>query len=33
VRALRNRARKWTFEALLEVRRQLPFALLGLDLR
>jgi hypothetical protein len=31
VRALRNRARRWTFEALLDVRRELPFPLLGLD--
>ncbi len=31
VRVVRNRARKWTFEALLDVRRSLPFALLGLD--
>lgn len=30
-RVVRNRARKWTFEALLDVRRLLPFALLGLD--
>ena len=28
---VRNRARKWTFEALVDVRRKLPFALLGLD--
>lgn len=31
VRILRNRARRWTFEALLDVRRSLPFPLLGLD--
>ena len=30
-RVVRNRARKWTFEALVDVRRSLPFALLGLD--
>jgi hypothetical protein len=30
-RIVRNRARRWTFEALLDVRRSLPFALLGLD--
>jgi hypothetical protein len=30
-RVVRNRARKWTFEALVEIRRSLPFALLGLD--
>jgi len=32
-RILRNRARKWTCEALLDVREDLPFALLGIDLR
>jgi len=31
VRVVRNRARRWTHEALKEIRRQLPFALLGLD--
>jgi hypothetical protein len=31
VRIVRNRARVWTFEALLDVRRSLPFPLLGLD--
>jgi hypothetical protein len=31
VRVVRNRARKWTFEALLDIRKSLPFALLGLD--
>jgi len=30
-RVVRNRARKWTFEALQDIRRCLPFALLGLD--
>ena len=30
-RVVRNRARRWTFEALLDIRAQLPFALLGLD--
>ncbi len=30
-RVVRNRARKWTFEALLDIRRSLPFRLLGLD--
>jgi len=30
-RIVRNRARKWTFEALLDVRAALPFALLGID--
>lgn len=30
-RVVRNRARRWTFEALLDIRRSLPFALLGLD--
>lgn len=30
-RVVRNRARKWTFEALQDIRRILPFALLGLD--
>lgn len=30
-RIVRNRARKWTFEALLEVRAALPFGLLGID--
>jgi len=33
VRIVRNRARRWTFEALLDVRRCLPFPLLGIDLR
>ena len=32
-RIVRNRVRKWTFEALLDVRAGLPFALLGIDLR
>jgi hypothetical protein len=31
VRIVRNRARRWTFEALLEVRAALPFGLLGID--
>lgn len=31
VRAVRNRARRWTFEALCDVRESLPFPLLGLD--
>jgi hypothetical protein len=31
VRVVRNRARKWTHEALRDVRSCLPFALLGLD--
>jgi hypothetical protein len=31
VRVVRNRARKWTHEALKDVRSCLPFALLGLD--
>jgi hypothetical protein len=31
VRVVRNRARKWVFAALLDVRAQLPFPLLGLD--
>jgi hypothetical protein len=31
VRIVRNRARRWTFEALLDVRRALPFPLLGID--
>jgi hypothetical protein len=31
VRVVRNRARRWTFEALKEVRACLPFPLLGLD--
>ncbi len=31
VRVVRNRARKWTFEALKDVRSFLPFPLLGLD--
>jgi hypothetical protein len=31
VRVVRNRARRWTFEALLDVRACLPFALLGID--
>jgi len=30
-RVVRNRASKWTHEALLDIRRSLPFALLGLD--
>jgi hypothetical protein len=30
-RIVRNRARRWTFEALLDVRRSLPFPLLGID--
>jgi len=30
-RVVRNRARRWTFEALLDVRACLPFALLGID--
>ncbi len=30
-RVVRNRARKWTFEALQEIRAHLPFVLLGLD--
>ena len=30
-RVVRNRARSWTFEALLDVRRSLPFPLLGID--
>ena len=30
-RSVRNRARKWTFEALRDVRRSLPFPLLGID--
>ena len=30
-RVVRNRARRWTHEALKDVRRQLPFPLLGLD--
>lgn len=30
-RVVRNRARKWTFEALLDIRSCLPFPLLGLD--
>lgn len=30
-RVVRNRARKWTFEALQDIRGCLPFALLGLD--
>jgi len=30
-RVVRNRARRWTFEALLDVRRSLPFPLLGID--
>jgi hypothetical protein len=30
-RILRNRARKWTFAALLDVRASLPFAVLGID--
>ena len=31
VRVVRNRARKWTHEALKDIRASLPFALLGLD--
>lgn len=31
VRVVRNRARRWTFEALQDVRGCLPFPLLGLD--
>jgi len=31
VRIVRNRARRWTFEALLDIRRGLPFGLLGID--
>ena len=31
VRVVRNRARKWTHEALIDVRAALPFPLLGLD--
>ena len=31
VRVVRNRARRWTHEALIDIRRQLPFPLLGLD--
>jgi len=31
VRVVRNRARRWTFEALLDVRACLPFPLLGID--
>ena len=31
VRILRNRARRWTFEALLDVRASLPVPLLGID--
>ena len=30
-RVVRNRARKWTFEALVGIRAELPFALLGID--
>lgn len=30
-RIVRNRARRWTFEALLDVRASLPFPLLGID--
>lgn len=30
-RVVRNRARKWTFEALMDIRAQLPFPVLGLD--
>ena len=30
-RVVRNRASKWTHEALLDIRRSLPFPLLGLD--
>ena len=32
-RIVRNRARRWTFEALLDIRADLPFPLLGIDLR
>jgi hypothetical protein len=31
VRVVRNRARRWTLEALQDVRASLPFALLGID--
>lgn len=30
-RAVKNKAQKWTFEALEEIRKRLPFPLLGLD--
>lgn len=30
-RAIKNKDRKWTFEALEEIRERLPFPLLGLD--
>ena len=30
-RAIKNKARKWTFEALEEIRKRLPFPLLGID--
>ena len=30
-RIVRNRARRWTFEALLDIRADLPFPLLGID--
>jgi hypothetical protein len=31
VRAVRNKAQRWCFEALCDIRRSLPFPLLGLD--
>jgi hypothetical protein len=31
VRALRNKAQRWCFEALVDIERSLPFPLLGLD--
>lgn len=31
VRALKNKAQKWTFEALLDVKKTLPFNILGID--
>jgi len=30
-RAIRNKAQRWVFEALLRIKSQLPFALLGID--
>ncbi len=30
-RAVLNKAQKWVFEALVEIRKQFPFAVLGLD--
>ncbi len=30
-RAIKNKARKWTFEAIEEIRERLPFPLLGID--